>query len=159
MKKLIFSALVLLAVVAQAQEGHEKEKVQAAKGVVFGKVSEAQTAVAVDELNKKLVDNKYEGQIQGKVVEVCKAEGCWIRLERKGGESMMVRAKNHGFLMPENIVGKTVVVEGNAVVKEETEEMRKHYAEDAGKPKAEIAKIKGAKKDVQFSATGVKVIE
>ena len=60
--------------------------------------------------------------------------------------------------MPENIVGKTVLVQGNAVVVEVKEEMRKHYAEDAGKPKEEIAKIKGSEKDVQFAAKGVKVL-
>jgi hypothetical protein len=161
MKKIILSALVLFSLVANAQdqEKHQKEKTPAAKGVVYGQVAETENAVNTDEIGKKLVDNKYDGQVKGKVVEVCKAEGCWIRLERSSGESMMVRAKNHAFLMPENIVGKTVVVEGNAVVKVETEEMRKHYAEDAGKSKKEIAKIKGDKKDIQFSATGVKVLD
>jgi hypothetical protein len=72
---------------------------------------------------------------------------------------MMVRAQDHAFLMPENIVGKTVLIEGNATVKEVSEEMRKHYAEDAGKSKKEIAKIKGPEKDVQFAATGVKVLD
>jgi hypothetical protein len=90
---------------------------------------------------------------------VCKAEGCWIRLQKADGSSMMVRAKDHAFLMPENIVGKTVLVDGSAMVKEVSEEMRKHYAEDAGKSKAEIAKIKGPDKDVQFSARGVKVLD
>jgi hypothetical protein len=37
--------------------------------------------------------------------------------------------------------------------------MRKHYAEDAGKSKEEIAKIKGAEKDIQFAAKGVKVLD
>jgi len=61
--------------------------------------------------------------------------------------------------MPENIVGKTVLIEGSATVKEVSEDMRKHYAEDAGKSKEEIAKIKGAEKDVQFAAKGVKVLD
>ena len=61
--------------------------------------------------------------------------------------------------MPENIVGKTVLVEGNATVKEISEDLRKHYAEDAGKSKEEIAKIKGAEKNVQFAAKGVKVLD
>jgi hypothetical protein len=90
---------------------------------------------------------------------VCKAEGCWIKLQRADGSSMMVRAKDHAFLMPENIVGKTVLIEGNATVKEVSEDMRKHYAEDAGKSKKEIAKIKGSEKDVQFAARGVKVLD
>jgi len=44
-------------------------------------------------------------------------------------------------------------------VKETSEEKRKHYAEDAGKSKEEIAKIKGSEKDIQFSAKGVKVLD
>ena len=156
MKKILFSAMILLAVTANAQD---KEKVQAAKGVVYGIVAEDDKAIAVDDINAKLVNNQYEGQIKAKVVEVCKAEGCWIKVQRKDGAPMMVRAKDHKFLMPENIVGKTVLIEGNATVKETTEEMRKHYAEDAGKSKEEIAKIKGSEKDVQFAAKGVKVLD
>jgi len=72
---------------------------------------------------------------------------------------MMVRAKDHAFFMPENIVGKTVLVEGTASVKETSEEMRKHFAEDGGKSKEEIAKIKGAEKSVEFAAKGVKVLD
>jgi hypothetical protein len=31
------------------------------------------------------------------VAEVCKAEGCWIRLQKADGTTMMVRAKDHSF--------------------------------------------------------------
>jgi hypothetical protein len=156
MKKLLFAAAVFFSMAATAQD---KEKTQAAKGVVYGEVAEEKTTVSPDEISAKLVDNKFEGQVKGRVVEVCKAEGCWIRLQKADGSSMMVRSKDHAFLMPENIVGKTVLVDGSAMVKEVSEEMRKHYAEDAGKSKAEIAKIKGPDKDVQFSARGVKVLD
>jgi len=149
--------LCLLASVLSAN-AQDKEKIQAAKGVIYGQVSEEKSAVAVDELPNKLVDDAYTGQIKGKVVEVCKAEGCWIRLQKKDG-TMMVRAKDHAFLMPENIVGKTVLVEGNATTKETSEQMRKHYAEDSGKSKEEIAKIKGSEKSVEFAAKGVKVLD
>src|SRR5688572_10525943 len=156
MKKLVFSFLILLAVGANAQE---KEKVQAAKGVVYGVVTENAKPISPEEIKAKLVNDQFEGQVKAKVVEVCKAEGCWIKVERKDGTSMMVRAKDHKFLMPENIVGKTVLIDGNATIKEVTEEMRKHYAEDAGKSKEEIARIKGSEKDVQFAAKGVKVLD
>lgn len=156
MKKFLFSAFLFLAVAANAQD---KEKVQASKGVVYGEVSAEDKAIAVDDIKSKLVNDKYEGQVKAKVVEVCKAEGCWIKVAKKDGSAMMVRAKDHKFLMPENIVGKTVLIEGNATVKETTEEMRRHYAEDAGKSKEEIAKIKGSEKDVQFAAKGVKVMD
>ena len=159
MKKILFAAILFTAFTANAQDSHDKEKVQAAKGVVYGKVSDEKTVVSVDELKDKLVDEKFEGQVKGKVVEVCQAEGCWIKVQRADGSSMMVRAKDHAFLMPANIVGKTVIIEGAAAVKEVTEAQRKHYAEDAGKSKEEIAKIKGAEKDVQFAAKGVKVLD
>jgi len=156
MKNFLFLSLVLSALSLNAQD---KEKVQAAKGVVYGQVAEEKSAVSVDDLQNSLVDNAFSGQIKGKVIEVCKAEGCWIRLQKKDGNTMLVRAKDHAFLMPENIVGKTVLVEGSATVKETSEEMRKHYAEDAGKSKEEIAKIKGAEKSVEFAAKGVKVLD
>ena len=156
MKKFYFLSLILFALTANAQD---KEKVPASKGVVYGKVSQEKSPMTVDDLEANLVDNAFTGQIKGKVVEVCKAEGCWIRLQKADGTSMMVRSKDHAFLMPENIVGKTVLVEGSASVKETSEEMRKHYAEDAGKTKEEIAKIKGPEKSVEFAAKGVKILD
>lgn len=128
-KNILFSTLLFIALGASAQ----KEKTPAAKGVVYGVVADDRSPVAPDEIGAKLVNNHYEGQMKAKVVEVCKAEGCWIKVERKDGTRMMVRAKDHAFLMPESIVGKTVLIDGSATVKETSEEMRKHYAEDAGK--------------------------
>jgi hypothetical protein len=157
MKKLLLPIFSLMVLFSQAQD---KEKQPAAKGVVYGQVSSHESsAIAPDEINAKLVDNQYQGLVKAKVVEVCKAEGCWIKVQKKDGTAMMVRAKDHAFLMPENIVGKTVLIEGSATVKEVSEEMRRHYAEDAGKSKKEIALIKGSEKDVQFAAKGVKVLD
>lgn len=156
MKRILFAALLFSALGVAAQD---KEKVPAAKGVVYGTVSKEGQPVTPDEIKSKLVNDQFEGQVKAKVTEVCKAEGCWIKVQKADGTSMMVRAKDHKFLMPENIVGKTVLIEGAATVKETTEEMRKHYAEDAGKSKEEIAKIKGSEKDVQFAAKGVKVLD
>jgi hypothetical protein len=130
----------------------------AEKGTVYGVVSESGSPVSIDDVKSRLVKDQFEGKVTGKVVDICKAEGCWIRLERKDGPPMMVRAKDHAFTMPENIVGKLVVIDGDATVKEISEDARKHYAEDAGKSKDEIARIKGPEKDVQFAARGVKVL-
>jgi hypothetical protein len=129
-----------------------------ASGVVYGKVSDEGKPVVVDKLEENLKDNKFQGKVSGKVVEVCKAEGCWLKLEKADGSSMMVKAKNHSFLVPVDLIGKSVVVEGEADVKEVSEEMRKHYAEDAGKSKKEIDKIKGSEKQIMFQAAGVKVL-
>jgi hypothetical protein len=155
MKKLFFSAFVFMALASNAQDIKPAEK-----GVVYGAaLSATGEPVSINDLKGKLTNDQYEGKVTGKVKEVCKAEGCWIKLERKDGSTVMVRAKDHSFVMPTSIEGKTVVVEGTASVKEVTEEMRKHYAEDAGKSKKEIAKIKGSEKDVQLAAKSVMVID
>lgn len=160
MKRLLLAALLFTSLASNAQETEaKKEKVQAAPGVVYGVVKTDVAPFPVEELRSNLSKDEFTGQIRAKVVEVCQAEGCWIKVKREGEAPMMVRAANHAFLMPENIVGRTVVIEGTAKVKEVTEAMRRHYAEDAGKSKKEIEAIKGSEKDIQFSATGVRVLD
>jgi hypothetical protein len=157
MKKLLLSALLLCSIAAFAQEADEIKP--AAKGVVYGNAPVTAEAISVNDLQAKMANGVFEGQITGKVKEVCQTMGCWMKIEKADGTTLMVKTKAHKFFMPKDIVGKTVLIEGVAEVKEETEAKRKHYAEDAGKSKEEIAKIKGASKEVQFTASGVKVIE
>jgi hypothetical protein len=156
MKK-IFSLLVGLSamVMVNAQDAES-----AKPGVVYGKYSEeGMTPVSVNDLEKKMTDNKFDGKIQGKVVEVCQAMGCWAKLKKEDGTTIMIKVKDHEFAMPKDIVGKTIVVEGKAELKETTVAMLKHYAEDAGKSKEEVDKIKEPKKEVIMMIKGVKVIE
>lgn len=158
MKKLLFSALFFASITAQAQASNDIKP--AAKGVVYGDaVTTKGTAVNVNDLQAKLTSGAFEGKITGTVKEVCKAMGCWMTLEKSDGTTIMVKTKDHAYFMPQNLVGKTVVVQGTASVKDVPEETRKHLAEDAGKSKEEIAKIKGAAQEVQVIANGVEVLD
>lgn len=155
--KQLFSLLVALSMmtVINAQDAES-----AKPGVVYGKYSETgMTPISVNELEKKMSDNKFEGKIQGKVVEVCQAMGCWAKIKKEDGSMVMIKVKDHEFAMPLDIVGRTIVVEGKAELKETSVAMLKHYAEDAGKSKEEIEKIKDPKKEVIMTIKGVKVIE
>jgi len=158
MKKLFFSLFILSAVAVNAQDANEIKP--AAKGVVYGtEVSDNGEAISPADVQAKMTNGVFEGKVTGKVKEVCKAMGCWIRLEKADGSTLMVKTKDHSFFMPQDLVGKTVTIEGTASIKEVSEEKRKHFAEDAGKSKAEIKKIKGSEKEVQFIASGVKVLD
>ena len=157
MKKFLFFSLVLFATAANAQEASEIKP--AAKGVVYGEAVSATVPVNVNDLQAKMAGDVFEGKVTGKVKEVCKTMGCWIKLEKADGTALMVKSKDHGFFMPQDLVGKTVVIEGSASVKEVSEEKRRHFAEDAGKSKEEIKKIKGSAKEVQFVAKGVEVLD
>jgi hypothetical protein len=158
MKKILFAAALLFSVAVQAQDASEIKP--AAKGVVYGEAVAAQGhTVTTDEVQAKITRNIFEGKVTGKVKEVCKSMGCWIKLEKADGTTLMVKSKDHGFFMPQDLVGKTVVAEGTASIKEVSEEKRKHLAADAGQSKADIKKIKGTTKEVEFVANGVEVLD
>ena len=157
MKKILAVCLLFTALHVQAQDAEIKP---AAKGVVYGEaVTPEGTAVSPDELQAKMANGVFEGKVTGKVTEVCKSMGCWMRLEKADGTSLMVKTKDHAFFMPANIVGKTVVVEGTASAQPVSEAKRRHLAADAGKTKKEQQQIKGSTTELQFEAKGVTVLD
>ena len=158
MKKLILCLLIGISLSAGAQQGDEIKP--AAKGVVYGaEISGETDAISTSELQAKMAGGVFEGRLTGKVTEVCKSMGCWIKLQKEDGSTLMVKSKDHAFFMPQELVGRTVVVEGKAMIKEVSEEKRRHLAEDAGMSKKQIKKIKGSEKQVQFIASGIKVLD
>jgi hypothetical protein len=94
-------------------------------------------------------------KFNAKVVEVCQAKGCWMRLALNNGEEAMVKFKDYGFFVPLDIAGKEVIVSGMAFVDEMSVAAQKHYAKDGGVPDNEIAKITEPKKTYGFLADGV----
>ncbi|MDB5230458.1 MAG: hypothetical protein JWN76_1263 [Chitinophagaceae bacterium] len=158
MKKIIFLFIIFC---SSALVNAQPPNVPADKGSVFGNRVTAANAVTVEQLtsllNTKEGEKKIELKIKGEVVEVCHAEGCWIKIKSTDG-SMMVRMKDHKFFVPTVLNGKTIVVDGIAEIKETSVEMLKHYAEDAGKSKAEIDAIKEAKKEIVVQAKGILVV-
>ena len=135
-----------------------QDPANASKGVTYGAGTSSEGAIAVNEIEKNIKNNKFEGKVTGKVVEVCQEKGCWMKIDRGNGEKLMVKFKDYGFFMPKNIVDKEVVLDGEATVKEVSVKQQRHYAEDAGKSKEEILKIKEPKKELQFIAKGVLVL-
>ena len=155
MKKILIAAAALVL----SFNSNAQDEATAKPGTVFGAVSEKGTVVTANELETKMVDNKYDGKVKGKVVEVCKAMGCWAKIQKEDGSTIMIKVKDHEFAMPLDIVGKVVVAEGSAELKETSVNMLKHYAEDAGKSKEEVDKIKEPKKELLMTIKGVKVIQ
>jgi hypothetical protein len=155
MKKnlLLVALFAFTSVMAQPPKGPAK------KGMTFGAKTFASGAITPDEL-PALLEGKTTAdvKIKGKVVEVCKAEGCWLRMQTPSG-NMLIKMKDHAFFVPLAMNGKTIVAEGTATLKETSVEMLKHYAEDAGKSKDEIEAIKEPKKEITLQANGILVIK
>lgn len=93
-------------------------------------------------------------KLEGKVSEVCQAAGCWLKLATEDGQEIFINT-NHEFFVPKDLTGKTVVVEGNAYKNETSVEMLKHFAEDKGASKEEIAAITAPKVEYKLDATGL----
>jgi hypothetical protein len=157
MKKIVLLAICLgVSAVTFAQS-----KIASAKpGVTYGKTITADNAINTLALNSALSkDSVFTGKVTGKVVEVCTKKGCFMKLAQADGKTVMVQFTDYAYFMPQNIVGKEVVVEGKAKVNETPVERLQHYAKDAGKTDAEIAMIKEPKKDVAIMADGVLVVK
>ena len=93
-------------------------------------------------------------KFETKVNEVCQSKGCWMKLDM-GEQEAMVKFKDYGFFMPKDIDGETVIVEGKAFVEEMSVDDQRHYAEDAGESKEEVAAITEPKRTLSFISNGV----
>lgn len=115
MKK-IFFLLIALATVSVGMA--QPPDVPADKGTYFGKKFLFKNVTQVDGLKAKMnekanADKSVPVTVRGVVSNVCTKEGCWIKLQSESGD-MMVKMKDHSFLVPVALKGKTVVVNGTA---------------------------------------------
>ena len=128
------------------------------KGMTFGEKTTAEGAVDADELPAVTAAKPgAEVKVKGKVVEVCKMMGCWLKMQTSG-EAVMIKIKDESFLVPLAMNGKTIVAQGTASLKVTSVKMLRHYAEDAGKSSEEIAAIKEPRKEITLEATGILVL-
>jgi hypothetical protein len=155
MKKLITLCIAVLAcliTIAQRPKGTTQ------KGMIFGAKTNVAGAVIIDDLSKKVPDKQETNvKVKGKVVEVCTQMGCWLKMETADGK-IMVKMKDHSFFVPVDLNGKEIVVDGTAKMTVTPVSELKHYAEDAGKSKEEVAVIKEPKTEIVIDAKGVLVL-
>lgn len=152
----LFNLLLIVTVTLQAQP----PKTPATVGTTFGTAVTADKAVAVAELPKLMSDKEVaDVKISGKVLDVCPKKGCWLSLEMPDKTTTFVKFKDYGFFVPLELIGKEVVIEGQAKQIETSVEELKHYAEDAKKSKEEIDAISEPKKEIRLTANGVLVVK
>jgi hypothetical protein len=109
------------------------------------------TATLVQEVE---ASGTFTGKVSGKIKEVCTNKGCWFAMELPNGSSMRVTFKDYGFFIPTNSQGFPITIEGVATLSETDVETLRHYAEDQGKSKEEVAAITSPKKEITFEASG-----
>jgi hypothetical protein len=137
-----------------------QDRPSAVPGQTYGeKITEkgAKDIAKLPEMIAKSKDGKVNTKIKAKVVDVCSKKGCWLNLELNENETVFVKMKDYAFFLPEDVVGKTIILEGEAFEKVTSVNELKHYAEDAGKSQEEIDKITQPEKSIRFMASGIVV--
>lgn len=135
-------------------------EVPATPGATFGAGTTAEGAVEVSTLPTFLSD-KESGNIKviAKVTDVCPKKGCWMSLEMPDKSTVFVKMKDYGFFVPLEMIGKTVVIDGEAKKITTSVDELKHYAEDAKKSKEEIDAITEPKDEIRLTANGILVVK
>lgn len=124
----------------------------------YGKEIKADKAIILDDVinNFSKFDNK-DIVMEAQVEKVCVHKGCWMTLQ---GSSDTFRVKFHkySYFVPLSLQGKKVWVEGEIKRKKLSVKEKKHYLEDAGASKEELAKITKPSFEYSIVAKGVKVL-
>lgn len=126
----------------------------------YGAAMNSKDAMTAAALEKKFANLKEGDTIQVKVrgimESVCVNKGCWADL-KMGEETASVKFKDYGFFVPKNAAGKEAVFNGIAFKSITPVDELRHYAEDAGKSKEEIAAITKPKVTLSILADGALV--
>lgn len=161
MKKISILLVCLLFVVACKESNNKLEDVKK-EVVVYASYGEKISDENV--ISKELAAQKFETLKEGdtinlkfasKINEVCKAKGCWMKLDLGNSKESMVRFKDYGFFVPLDADNKEVIVNGKAYVTKISVDELKHYAKDGGKTEEEIAAIIEPEFTYAFEADGV----
>ncbi len=97
------------------------------------------------------VTAKFTGDIE----KVCQKKGCWFTVQLDEKQTLMVRFKDYGFFIPKDVATRGAIVEGIAFLRETSVAELQHFAQDAGKPQAEIDAITQPKWEIAFEASGL----
>jgi len=162
--KNIFYLIVVFAVCISCnttpsnKETKEIAEVSQKEYASYGKEITKDGAISYTDMEKKFnslaVGDTVAVKFTSKINSVCSKKGCWMRLDLGQEKEAMVKFKDYGFFMPLDADGE-VIVNGKAFVQETSVDELKHYAEDAGKSKEEIAAITAPKRTLSFLADGV----
>lgn len=143
-------------------EAYKIFKAKQTDGKTFGEKVTPKGAISYDAMITQMgAKDKLENiKVQGTVDAVCKAKGCWMNIaSEKGAAPMFVKFKDYAFFMPKDLAGKKVVMIGNAFKEITPVEDLRHFAQDEGKSKEEIAKITKPKEEMKFMASGVIILD
>jgi hypothetical protein len=154
MKKIsVFLSIAVLGFNACQNQGNKTLP----NSLVFGNTIQDSTGLPADSavaLSGRLQDTI---NIVGTVANVCQSEGCWFNLNLDSNRLLFVDFAQK-FHVPANIAGKKVLVRGQFYRDTISINDLRSMAEKSGKSKEEIALITEPKTELNFRASGVRIL-
>lgn len=126
----------------------------------YGKKINDRKAVALDEFD--ILANNTDTlfvKLKAGISEVCQEDGCWFRINLHSGKRMIVKIENDAFVIPSDVSGKHVLIEGKSFIETVPEDVMKHYAKQAGELQWIIDTIHGDHIERIFIASSVVITE
>ena len=144
------------------QKGQDVSTVQKIKPKIvdnsksFGEEVTIEKAADVTRL-PMMLEGKSEAPLKliGRVENVCQSEGCWLDLDLGNGQLLHVTFKDEAFVVPKDITGKTILMNGVASKEVIPVDMAKKIARDEGKSQTDINKITAPVIEYSYEASGV----
>ncbi len=97
-----------------------------------------------------------DAKIEGEILEVCQAKGCWMTLNNEGMDNeIFIKFKDYAFFVPKDASGKKAIVSGKLYNSITSVDELRHYAEDKGASAEEIAAITEPESELKMMAEGV----
>jgi hypothetical protein len=148
MKKYLLTAVAASVLTGMAFHAEAKK--------TYGKTFAVANVQTPEQLTEKMQKNTLLPNVvvKGAIAQVCQAEGCWLKLRNTAGDDILVKFKDHSFVVPKNLTGVATVY-GTATKKTISVDEQRHMAEDAGKSDADIAAITAPKTEVRIESTGI----
>lgn len=69
-----------------------------------------------DVINILQTQTEANVNVTGTIEKVCKGEGCWLTLQNRGGDALLIEIANKAFVLPKNIEGKMATITGKAII-------------------------------------------
>ncbi len=94
--------------------------------------------------------------LKAQAEKVCAQKGCWMTMKLED-KSVRIKFKDYGFFVPLSLAGKDIFIKGQMTKKKVSIKDTRHYLEDAGASKEEIAAVTKPSDEYHFVASGVKL--
>jgi len=154
MKRIIaLVSITLLTFACKQQEGIEFS--------AFGEEITVDDVITPEQLAEKFHSLKESDTIdvtfQSTILDICQKKGCWMSLDLKNQEEVIVRFKDYGFFVPMDASGNESIVEGKAYLSVTSVDQLRHFAKEAKKSQEEIDAITEPRIRYMIMANGVLV--